>query len=45
MKEFNLSSLLNEYDNFTILTHIRPDGDAIGSSLALKAALRQEDKK
>jgi phosphoesterase RecJ-like protein len=45
MKDFNILSLLDKYENFSILTHIRPDGDAIGSSLALGIALRQRGKK
>jgi phosphoesterase RecJ-like protein len=37
----NLRSLLaGNYDNIYIFTHLRPDGDAIGSSLALANALK-----
>ena len=44
-KPFNLSSLLAGcYDNIYIFTHVRPDGDAIGSSLALANALKTEHK-
>jgi len=35
----DLLSLLNEEDEFFIATHINPEGDAIGSSLALSMAL------
>ncbi|RJX24357.1 MAG: bifunctional oligoribonuclease/PAP phosphatase NrnA [Dethiobacter sp.] len=45
MIDFNILALLDKYDNITILTHIRPDGDAIGSSLALGIALQQRGKK
>ena len=44
-KPFNLSSLLAGcYDNIYIFTHVRPDGDAIGSSLAHGNALKTEHK-
>ena len=36
--------LLREHDNFIIITHIRPDGDTIGSSSALCYALRKAGK-
>ena len=36
---------LLERDNFTILSHRRPDGDTIGSSAALCLGLRQLGKK
>ncbi len=45
MKDFDLLSLLNKHENIAILTHIRPDGDAIGSTLALGIALKQKGKK
>ena len=35
---------LRENDNFIILTHIRPDGDTIGSASALCYALRKTGK-
>lgn len=44
MKDFNLYPLLNEYANILIFTHMRPDGDAIGSSLALAKALKLKNK-
>jgi phosphoesterase RecJ-like protein len=39
-----LISFLKEKDNFFIATHINPDGDAIGSSLALLFALESIGK-
>lgn len=44
MKDFDLLALLNKYEDIAIFTHIRPDGDAIGSSLALGIALKQMGK-
>lgn len=42
---FNLRSVLaGDYDNIYIFTHVRPDGDAIGSSLALANALKTGHK-
>lgn len=38
-------SAIREHDNFAILTHINPDGDAVGSQLALNASLRAVGKK
>ena len=35
---------LREHDNFLILTHIRPDGDTLGSAAALCHALRRLGK-
>jgi phosphoesterase RecJ-like protein len=40
-----LSSCLLEEDSFLIATHISPDGDALGSSLALAEALASIGKK
>jgi len=45
MKDFCLLSLLENYRDIDIFTHIRPDGDAIGSSLALGRALQKNGKK
>ena len=39
------AAYLLEHDNFTILSHRRPDGDTIGSSAALCLGLRQLGKK
>lgn len=36
---------LNEYDSFVLLSHVRPDGDAIGSQIALGFALEALGKK
>ncbi|MFB0921033.1 MAG: phosphoesterase RecJ domain-containing protein, partial [Oscillospiraceae bacterium] len=36
--------LLRENDDFLIITHIRPDGDTIGSASALCYALRKIGK-
>ncbi len=41
----NLISFLKEEDNFFIATHINPEPDAIGSSLALSMALESIGKK
>ena len=38
------ASLLREKDNVLVLTHIRPDGDTIGSACALCYALRKLGK-
>ena len=38
------SKWLEERDNFLILTHIRPDGDTLGSACGLCAALREAGK-
>ena len=34
------SRLLRSFDNILILTHLRPDGDTVGSAAALCAGLR-----
>jgi bifunctional oligoribonuclease and PAP phosphatase NrnA len=44
MTELNLRLLLDRYKNIYIFTHLRPDGDAIGSSLALGNALKHDSK-
>ena len=36
--------VLNGYDRFLVVTHMRPDGDAVGSQLALGLVLRQLGK-
>jgi phosphoesterase RecJ-like protein len=36
---------INKYDNFMVVAHVGPDGDAIGSGLALKFALEGLGKK
>jgi phosphoesterase RecJ-like protein len=39
-----ISKLIQSYDSFAITTHINPDGDAIGSEMALKLFLEDCDK-
>ena len=40
-----IAELLKSADNIEIFTHIHPDGDALGSSYALSAALKKLSKK
>ncbi len=40
-----IADLLRANDSFLILSHVRPDGDAIGSQIALGAALMEIGKK
>lgn len=40
-----LITQLNENDHFVLITHVSPDGDAIGSSIALFRMLRSLNKK
>ena len=40
----NIAEALLEASNIAILTHIQPDGDALGSSLALMLMLRRMGK-
>ena len=44
MTRNNCAAWLLERDNFCILTHVRPDGDTMGSASALCAGLRQMGK-
>lgn len=39
-----VKKIINTYDSFLITSHINPDGDAIGSEVALKAFLEDKDK-
>jgi phosphoesterase RecJ-like protein len=39
-----ISQALREHDSFILMSHVRPDGDAIGSQLALGHALEQMGK-
>ncbi|MCK5620189.1 MAG: bifunctional oligoribonuclease/PAP phosphatase NrnA [Candidatus Krumholzibacteria bacterium] len=39
-----ISKLIKSYDSFALTTHINPDGDAIGSEIALKSFLEDIDK-
>ncbi len=41
----HIAALIKEKDGFTIITHVSPDGDALGSSLALYGALVQMGKR
>src|SRR5471032_2256334 len=36
--------MVRTHQRFLLMTHVRPDGDALGSELALAAALRQQGK-
>lgn len=40
-----IAAVLREHESFVILSHVRPDGDAIGSQLALGAALMAMGKR
>jgi phosphoesterase RecJ-like protein len=44
MEYGEFASLLMERDNFLILSHVRPDGDTLGSGAALCSALRRAGK-
>ena len=39
-----IGQALREHQTFAVLSHVRPDGDALGSQLALGLSLRQLDK-
>ena len=45
MTELQAAQWLRERDNFLLLTHIRPDGDTLGSAAALALALRKLGKR
>ena len=36
-----LADLFRRHDSFAVIAHVHPDGDAIGSTLALGEALKQ----
>jgi phosphoesterase RecJ-like protein len=40
-----IAQALREHDTFLVLSHVRPDGDALGSEIAMGLALRQMGKK
>lgn len=44
MNKYKLPFGLDQYKNIYIFTHIRPDGDALGSSLALGGSLKLRGK-
>ncbi|MBX6316626.1 MAG: bifunctional oligoribonuclease/PAP phosphatase NrnA [Isosphaeraceae bacterium] len=39
-----LSDLIAAYDRFLVTSHVRPDGDALGSEVGMAALLRQKGK-
>src|SRR5213080_3616354 len=39
-----IGKILREHQRFAILSHVRPDGDALGSQLALALSLQQLGK-
>src|SRR5258708_6305200 len=39
-----IGRVLREHQHFAILSHVRPDGDALGSQLALALSLQQLGK-
>ena len=45
MTELQAAQWLRERDNFLLLTHIRPDGDTLGSAAALALALQKLGKR
>lgn len=45
MTELQAAQWLRERDNFLLLTHVRPDGDTLGSAAALALALRKLGKR
>ena len=40
-----IAQVLRRHESFVVLSHVRPDGDALGSQIALGLALRQLGKK
>ena len=44
MTELECAQWLKTRDRFLILTHVRPDGDTLGSAGALCSALRRAGK-
>lgn len=45
MNSREISELLRGHENVYILTHVLPDGDAIGSALAWGTSLKHHGKK
>src|SRR5216684_2711373 len=39
-----LADLIETYDRFLVTTHVRPDGDALGSEAGMAGLLRQKGK-
>ena len=44
-KFLQVRNIIGKYNNFLLTTHIIPDGDAIGSVLALAEYLNKKGKK
>jgi bifunctional oligoribonuclease and PAP phosphatase NrnA len=40
-----IAAVLREYESFAVLSHVRPDGDALGSQIAMGLALQKLGKK
>ena len=40
-----IAAVLREYESFLVLSHVRPDGDALGSQIAMGLALQKLGKK
>jgi phosphoesterase RecJ-like protein len=40
-----MANFIQQHDNFLLITHDRPDGDALGSLLALSRSLNRHGKK
>jgi phosphoesterase RecJ-like protein len=40
-----IAAVLREYESFVVLSHVRPDGDALGSQIAMGLALQKLGKK
>lgn len=40
-----IAAALRRYDSFAVISHVRPDGDALGSQIAMGLALRNMGKK
>ena len=39
-----IARVLRQHNKFAVLSHVRPDGDALGSTLALALSLRELGK-
>ena len=44
-KYFEVLNLLGQYQHFALSTHVNPDGDALGSELALYSILKDLGKR
>jgi phosphoesterase RecJ-like protein len=40
-----IAEVLRKHDSFVVLSHVRPDGDALGSQIAMGLALQKLGKK